>query len=492
MSGNTVLAASELLQELPVVSGDPFLPFAAENALERFRDLYWRRGYNDIRSDYGLILDRDAGRVDVSFSVVEGPQTIVADVVVAGNEKTTDHLVREQVELTVEQPLDVSKLAQSRRNLYETGAFSVVDITRQEQPQDGNPAQKPVTLNVSVREVQPIQLRYGASYDTERGLGGTLDLSNHNTLGKARVIGLRARYDGEIREGRAYYSQPSLRYFPVRLTTAVYVFEDRNPETALTRRFDIERRGASVEGETKLRNQYVLGYGYRYEHARTLDPQPGGLLDETFTVAPLTLTLTRETRDEVLDATRGAFLGQSFEYSPSWLGAERAYVRYFGQYFHYVRLQRERRQRFTNEIIRPRFVFATGVRLGLARGLGNVLPTSERFFAGGSTTLRGSEQNAIGPIGPDGLPTGGASMLLFNNEVRFPLISIVDGVLFSDIGNVFPRLTDFSFGDLRKTVGTGIRLRTPWFLLRGDYGVLMNRREGEPRGQFYFSIGQAF
>ena len=66
-SGNAVLPASALLQDLPVVSGDPFLPFAAENALERIRDLYWQRGYNDVRSDYELALDREAGRVDVSF-----------------------------------------------------------------------------------------------------------------------------------------------------------------------------------------------------------------------------------------------------------------------------------------------------------------------------------------------------------------------------------------------------------------------------------------
>ena len=84
---------------------------------------------------------------------------------------------------------------------------------------------------MSVREVQPIQLRYGASYDTERGPGGTVDLSNHNTLGKARVIGLRARYDGEIRDARAYYSQPSLRFLQVQLTGTVYFFEDRDPST---------------------------------------------------------------------------------------------------------------------------------------------------------------------------------------------------------------------------------------------------------------------
>ena len=121
-----------------------------------------------------------------------------------------------------------------------------------------------------------------------------------------------------------------------------------------------------------------------------------------------------------------------------------------------------------------------------------MLPVSERFFAGGSTTLRGFGYNAAGPVGSDNLPTGGDAMLIINNEIRFPMVSIVDGVVFSDIGNVFPRLSDFSFSDLRKTAGVGLRLRTRWFLVRGDYGVILDQRAGEPRGRFYFSIGQAF
>ena len=75
---------------------------------------------------------------------------------------------------------------------------------------------------MSVREVQPFQLRYGASYDTERGLGGIFDISNHNSLGKARVIGLQSRYDGELREARLYMSQPSLRYWPLKTTGSLY------------------------------------------------------------------------------------------------------------------------------------------------------------------------------------------------------------------------------------------------------------------------------
>jgi outer membrane protein assembly complex protein YaeT len=488
--GNAVIGSETILPQLPFGPGDPLLLFAAENALNEIRDLYWARGYNDVRSDYDLVLDRPAGRVDVHFTIREGLQSVVAGINVQGNEKTSERLVREQVEIRPEQQLDLSALARSRKNLYDTRAFSIVDITREELESDNG--EKPVQLNVSVREVQPIQLRYGASYDTERGLGGIFDLSGHNMLGKARVVGIRSRYDGQLREARAYISQPSLRYWPIETTASVYWLEQRNTATSITRRFDVSRRGASIQQERELGNSYVWNYGFRYERAHSFDPAPGGILNEIGTVTPLTSTFTRETRDEVLDATRGSFSSQAFSYSPSWLGSDQAFIKYLGQYFHYIPLQRERRERFTNEILRPRFVYAGGVRLGLGRGFGGVVPVSERFFAGGSTTLRGFEQSAAGPIGVDNLPTGGDAMLVINNEIRFPTVSIVDGVVFSDIGNVFARLADFSLSDLRKTAGVGVRLRTRWFLLRGDYGVLLDRRDGERRGRFYFSLGQAF
>jgi outer membrane protein assembly factor BamA len=124
--------------------------------------------------------------------------------------------------------------------------------------------------------------------------------------------------------------------------------------------------------------------------------------------------------------------------------------------------------------------------------MGTFVPTSERFYAGGSTTVRGFEQYALGPIGLDGKPTGGDALLILNNELRFPLIGIVDGVTFLDVGNVFQRTKDFSFTDLRKGAGVGVRVRTKWVLVRGDYGFVLDPRAGEQRSRFYFSIGQAF
>ena len=505
VSGNSALPESALLVDLPVVTGDPFMPTATENALQRIRDLYWARGYNDVRATYQLTIDRSGGRTGVAFTINEGRQAVVSDIRIAGNDQTSERLIREQVIVTPGQPLNLQALSRSRKNLYDSGAFSVVDLSRDTvvetaaAPVDGvvgaitglQPTQKPVVVEVEVREVQPYQVRYGASYDSEGKLGGVFDGSLHNVFGKARIIGVASRYDSQLREGRLYMSQPMLRHWPIQTTASVYYREERNPATSISDAFNVDRKGASLQQERKLKDQYIWTYGYRFERARTFDPL-GVTPDQFIKVSPLTSAFVRETRDEVLDATRGSFSTHAFAFSPQWLGSDDTYLKYFGQYFHYFPLQRERRKRFSNEIIRPRFVFATAARVGLSKGMGTFVPASERFFAGGSTTLRGFEQNAVGPIGVSGVPLGGDAMLLLNNELRFPLISLVDGVTFVDVGNVWQKTTDFSFSDLRKTAGVGLRLRTKWVLLRGDYGLVLDRRDGERKGRFYFSIGQAF
>ena len=505
--GLVALDESDLTAMLPVVPGEPFLPAAAENALQHIRNQYWARGYNDVRAAYQLTIDRVGGRAGVAFTVEEGRQSIVSEVRVAGNDKTSERLVREQITVVPNEPLNLQALSRSRKNLYDSGAFSIVDLSRDtvvETMPAGNadanvigaltgiePPKKPVIVEVAVREVQPYQIRYGVSYDTEGQLGGVVDASAHNVLGKARVLGFASRYDAQIKEGRVYMSQPTLRHWPIQTTAAVYYREEENPATAISDAFNVDRRGASVQQERRLKHDYVWTYGYRFERARTFDPL-GVDPEEFIKVSPLTSAFVRETRDEILDATRGSFSSHALSFSPQWLGSDDTYLKYFGQHFHYFPLQRERRKRFSNEIIRPRFVFATGVRLGLSKGMGTFVPTSERFYAGGSTTIRGFEQHALGSIGANGKPTGGDALLILNNELRFPLFRIVDGVGFVDAGNVFQRTKDFSFTDIRKSAGIGVRVRTKWVLVRGDYGFVLDRREGEPRGRFYFSIGQAF
>ena len=115
---------------LPVVTGDPFMPSAAENALQHIRNQYWARGYNDVRATYRLTIDRVGGRAAVAFTVDEGRQSIVKDIRIAGNDKTSERLVREQIIVSPDEPLNLQALSRSRKNLYDSGAFSIVDLSR--------------------------------------------------------------------------------------------------------------------------------------------------------------------------------------------------------------------------------------------------------------------------------------------------------------------------------------------------------------------------
>ncbi len=142
--------------------------------------------------------------------------------------------------------------------------------------------------------------------------------------------------------------------------------------------------------------------------------------------------------------------------------------------------------------MRRRYVLAAGVRYGIAAGLrGQDLVPSERFFAGGGNSVRGFGQDRLGPFAGSA-PLGGESVFVANGEFRLPLAGFIDGVAFADTGNVFSRWRQFHLGEMRRTAGVGLRLRTPYLLFRFDYGFILDRASGEPRSRLTFGIGQAF
>jgi outer membrane protein insertion porin family len=127
------------------------------------------------------------------------------------------------------------------------------------------------------------------------------------------------------------------------------------------------------------------------------------------------------------------------------------------------------------------------------------LPASERFFAGGDTTIRGFALDTVGTpatISTNGFPRGGNAVLILNTELRLPVWREVGAALFADGGNVFDRVTNFDFGELRGALGFGLRYRSPVGPIRIDVGFKLDRREIggglEPRAVWHFSIGQAF
>lgn len=495
-AGNKVLKPEELLPTVTLETGSDYLPELREESLTNLREQYSRRGYNDAELSYALDRRPADGKVDVTFQITEGPQSVVESVTVSGNDQTSAGMIRSQLELKPGDPLDTQVLSHSRRNLYSTGAYSLIDIQRNAlEPAAGK---KAVSLDLNVREVRPFQVTYGGYFDTERGPGGIVDFTNRNSLGSARVIGVRARYDADLQESRLYFTQPLLKRFPLRTTASTFVRRE------VREGFNTDRLGFSVLQESRFGKAWILNYGYRLERTRTYDIGPDPIFDATLRVAPLTASLSRDTRDDLLDATRGSFFSNAVEYAPKFSGSELNFAKYFAQYFRYFAFDKPQLLPLQNGVRKSRLVFATGVRVGIAGGLNgqdlipgrsstNRVSLGERFFAGGGTTIRGFAQDGVGPRIFDGVsPSGGNALFILNNEMRFPIASIFDGVAFIDAGNVYDHLSDFRPSSVRKAGGLGIRVRTPYFLIRFDYGIKLDRRPGEPLGRPFFSIGQAF
>ncbi|MCS7026607.1 MAG: translocation/assembly module TamB domain-containing protein [Bryobacteraceae bacterium] len=487
--GYSALEEKTLRAALPFTTGTVLTARLQEAAVENLRNLYGSKGYLDSDVRLELVPGEKPDELRLAFEIQEGLPSRIAEIEVRGNSRVSENLIRSQLPFQPGDAVVVDLIGRARRDLYATGAFALVEIERQEM--EGGAGFKPVRLVVRVREVPAWDLRYGAYFDTERGPGGIADFSNRNSLGQARVLGFRGRYDADLHEGRLYFSQPLLKQLPLKTVAATFFRRELQPA------FRTDRIGFSLQQESRLRGNYLLSLGYRLEQAETVDRVPDpilGALDPIVTrIAPLAFTFTRDTRDDYLDATRGSLVSHAFEYAPAFLGSQLRYTKYYGQYFQFVPLTKPVGAPLLGGPLRSRWVYAGAVRLGLARGLGGqTLIPSERFFAGGGTTIRGFAQNSIGPVDFAGGPRGGDAVFVTNQELRFPIYKLFEGVGFADLGNVYPSISEFRLSNLRKAAGVGLRIRTPYFLLRFDYGFKLDRRPGEGLGRLFFSIGQAF
>ncbi|MCW5950258.1 MAG: BamA/TamA family outer membrane protein [Pyrinomonadaceae bacterium] len=218
-------------------------------------------------------------------------------------------------------------------------------------------------------------------------------------------------------------------------------------------------------------------------------------------------------RYNATDPTKGSYITAEYSISVPGLGANIGFQKLQASYNFYYTFPRLKRATVAGRaILGLGQVFSNSDRFSSAQfpGLNGILPISERFFAGGSTTLRGFDFEEAGPravIVPQGtflnssgqqvtldpftLPFGGNALAIVNLEARLPISRSLRAVPFYDGGNVFRRAGDIfnppnantSFEkNLRAlwshTVGLGFRLRTP---VGGELGVDIGYLINPPR-----------
>jgi outer membrane protein insertion porin family len=538
IAGNTALDERALRAVIGTEPGHPL--FEPQLALDRdaIALQFLNRGYARAEVSVGAQFSDDRTRADLTFTVRQGPQVFVEHVLVVGNERTSADTIRREIVLQPGDPLSFEGLAESQRRVSALGLFRRVRITEID-----HGAESRRDLLVTVEEAPATSLGYGGGLEAGRRLqrtptdGGAPDerievaprgffeIGRRNLFGGNRSVHLFTRLslrlrsdpvltrDGEqpatdFNEYRVIgtYRQPRL------LRSADFVATGVLEQGARTS-FDFSRRGVRAELARRIRPTVSVAGRYALERTEVFNETVSGedqyLIDRLFPevrLSTLSASVIRDTRDDVLGPALGALVGLDGELAARAIGSEVGYIKGFAQAFFFRRLAGPRH-----------IVLATGVRLGLADGFarevtridenGEVqvdilgdLPASERFFAGGDTTVRGFALDQLGTpetLDPNGFPLGGNAVIVLNAELRVPVWRDLGIAAFMDGGNVFSRVTDISLEDLRGSAGLGLRYRSPIGPLRVDLGFKLDRRV-LPNGQLekpsalHISLGQAF
>ena len=571
-----------------------------------------RRGDDEqVRLVYNVT---EGGKVFINRIIINGNEGTAPDV----RMRTKREAILEAIPLKEGEVLRSDRLAEAERVLYETNAFRQV-IIRTEAAGETAAGFRRRDVIIDLEELKPRRMDYGGGFSTDSGPLGLFELRNNNLFGQLRQGALRTRASRTQQLFRLEYFDPRFRTYGRHRFSPLTISAQYQRDVNVTRFFRstidrgnfgivqrLDEEGNPIDefgertGEPSInrftfnietqrviqqRSRTILFLRYNYEDVRLFQIQsllvaPILRPDKAVRLSRFGATLARDTRDRQFDPSRGEFLTVDYAVAIKQLGGNLSFTKLLATYRRYFRfgggpdtalLTGERGGGLLGGVqSRVRgTVFAVNLNLGIASlfnptdrnedgvidDVDQTLPISERFFTGGSTTLRGFAFEEAGPrlavcptgsalgsqinvqncmsgvfrntsgdpvtLNPFTVPVGGNAMAVVNLEARVPLTKTFQIVPFYDGGNVFRRIGDiFGRNDRRPgdtinnrnlrvqwthTVGLGLRVRTPIGALGVDYGFLMNPPEfevpqfaGPPaivrlrRAQLHFRFGQAF
>jgi outer membrane protein assembly factor BamA len=495
--GRQGVPANDLASVAAIAAGMPYDPGAIDGARRRLLTLYRGRGFAtaDVESRADVVAESQ--RVSVTFVVRESAQQTIGDIIVSGNGGVNSDVVTRALGLMVGAPLEPAELVRARARVFSTGLFRRVDVTTEMMARTGPAdAPQPMRVRVDVEAWPALRLQYGfqvaevhpESDPTGLSLqpGLSAEATRRTLFGRDLTLGGVVEVERWQNTVRGLVSAPTLFAIPLQSQLVVERVREQSQATP----FSTARSSVAWQQLLKRASHLSLSYSYRFDEDHTFDniPDPGtGLnFDIRIRIARLIGAAAWDTRNDPLNAVRGSLMSSTIEWAPDRLGSQFRFLKYIGQAY-----------RFQNV---HGVVLASAARLGLAQPLGGQeLILSERFFAGGSRTVRGVGEGALGRRDIFGDPAGGESMLVLNQEARFPIHKWLGGVAFIDAGNVYPRPTAIRLNEMTGSIGFGFRLSTPFALLRADYGRIIWQGATEPPpgstlrpGQWTFGIGQAF
>ena len=481
---------AQLAELLEIGSGDPLRTSAVSLSEFLMKDHLREQGFADadVVSRLEPSGSGEEHEIDLFFEVAMGRQHRIGEIRATGLANSSPKWVKAISGLEKGEILSDSSISQARGQLARTGIFQRIAI-RGDEPSE--PEREPANESGSAIVLTPITFeleenpRYVVSYglraESSREAGIVASVGDLNFLGRGQTLALRLIYASLERNARLYWSIPRVRQTNKNLE---FFIEARREELDSIVG-DTAEAWAQVTfpwGKKSVNRLYTV-----YQQSRTSDrSQPE--VPEQRVVSPFSgWQIAFDTGErsffETSTEKKTLFLGLDLSFASENLGSDYTGYGIFAQLKPQIPLRR---------MGDSALVWVQSYRTGLKESRGGVdLPFFDRLFAGGEYSVRGYPTNSLGPRNDDGTPLGGEAMLVINQELRFPVWSLLSGVAFFDAGNVWETL-DAVESTLFKSIGLGLRADSPVGPLRLDLAYPLDRREGDPEYKVYFGLGQAF
>jgi len=473
ITGNKAFPEAELRKKITSVPGAVFSKEKLKNEIQAITDLYTQRGYALANVFPDVEPDEAAKEVKLAYKVEEGDVYRIGRVEITGNIKTRDKVIRREVRLDEGDLFNSALLKRSYERINNLGFFESVDISPKPRYEE-----KVLDMDVKVKERSTGFISVGGGYSSVDKLIGMVDITQGNLFGRGQMVKLKAELGGQSSYYQLSFRDPWFMDKQIAFSSEIY----RTTRTYI----NYDRRATGIGfGFGKSYGEYWgANVGYNFEKATIFNvnlQNASSIITEqigTKTTSSITPTVTRDTRDNYLDPTRGSRNTLSVTFAG--LGGQNAFIKALADsawFFPFV----------------GNTTFMLRGRIGYAHGMFNKdLPLYERFYVGGIYTVRGLGFGDAGPRDDKGERIGGTKELIFNVEYIYPIFSELKlkGVVFFDAGNSYD--LDEPFGKLRYTTGTGLRWISPMGPIRVEWGYNIDKREGEPQSKVEFTFGSFF
>ena len=539
INGPSHLDIAPVRQSLGSQPGQPFSEFNIAADRQAIIAWYGEHGFPSATFEWDARPGTAPHTFDVTFSVVEGEQQSVREVVISGLKTTLPALVNKQIGLNPGSPLSPVEMAETRRRLDDLGIFAQVNMAVQNP--DGAESRKFVLFDLE--EASRYSLTGGAGFEFARigGSNAVSDLSDPgggagisprisvaltriNFRGRGQSINLQGRLSTFQKRVLSSYFVPRPLGHPSLDATFSVLYDDTHD----VRTFQSKRGEISAQLSQRISKPITASYRFTYRGVTVdnlkINPLLVPRLAQSVGVGIAAFNLIQDRRDDPLDPHKGFYNTLDTGFATRAFGSQTSFVRLLGRNSTYYRLG-------------SKFIFARETQMGIQPAFSipadadpnDPIPLPERFFGGGGNTHRGFPENQAGPRDIlTGFPLGGSALFFNSVEMRFPLLgSNINGVIFEDAGNIYSSLSKVSFRTRQANptdfnymvhaAGFGIRYRTPVGPLRLDLAYSINppRFNGfagsyaelvqcSSKGtcqstpqrishlQFFLSIGQAF